>query len=187
MKHHPLPPAFLQNTVIALLPVRDQETITGDLLEAYAERHHTNGPVSANLWYARQTMSLLPRAAFAAYSATPGLTFLCCFTALCGAWLGTMDILLRHHDLLYHESIAGLIIGQALLTLAMLPLRRFAWLPWAAALGGAAIAWLGGSALVAVLRGDHTFEGYILIIALLLVVQAALTWRAMLRHNLANA
>jgi hypothetical protein len=179
---HPAPPAFLQNTLVALLSSRDQESIPGDLLEAYAERRRTRGAFAANVWFALQTASFAPRAAMTAYGRTPGLAGLCCFTAACGTWLGTMSMLLRHGNLLQQLLIAGLIIGQALLTLVMLPLRRLAWLRWAAALGGIAITWLGGSALIAVIRGDHSFEGYILLIALLLVIQAALTWRALLRR-----
>jgi hypothetical protein len=97
-----------------------------------------------------------------------------------------MDILHGEHNLLYHESIAGIIVGQALLTLFMLPMRRIATVRWAAAVGAIAIMWLGGSAFVAVLRGNHSFEGYILIIAVLLVVQAALTWRTLLRRQPAS-
>ncbi len=183
----PAPPAFLQQILLALLAPRDQESVSGDLLEAYAERRGTSGALSANLWYARQALSLVPHAAWAAYGRTPTLVLLCCFTAACGAWLGTMDILLHHHDLLYHESISGLIVGQALLTLVTLPLRRIASLRWAAAIGGAAILWLGSSALIKMLRGDHSFEGYILIIAFLLVVQAGMTWRTLLRRQVASA
>jgi hypothetical protein len=51
----------------------------------------------------------------------------------------------------------------------------------AAMLGGAAVTWLGASAWYATLHDPH-MEGYILIIAALLIVQAALTWRAMLRR-----
>ncbi|HEX5284796.1 MAG TPA: hypothetical protein VFW30_11815 [Bryocella sp.] len=181
------PPALLQHVLLALLSPRDQETVAGDLLEAYAERRGRDGALRANAWLALQTASFAPRAAMTAYGEAPGLTGLCCFTAACGCWLGTMDILLHHHNLLYHESIAGLIVGQALLTLVMLPLRRSALLRWAAALGAVAILWLGGSALVSMLRGNHSWEGYILIIAALLVVQAALTWRALLRRQLASA
>jgi hypothetical protein len=182
----PTPPLFLQHIVLALLSPRDQETVAGDLLEAYAERRGSHAALSANLWYGRQALSLVPRAAAAAYGRTPALVFICCFTALCGAWLGTMDILLHHHNLLYHESIAGLIVGQALLTMLTLPLRRVLGFRIAAILGAAAIAWLGGNALVAVARGDHSFEGYILIISILLIIQAGLTWRAMLRRRAAT-
>lgn len=183
----PAPPVSLQRLVSALLPTRDQESVTGDLLEAYAERFRASGALAANLWYARQAASFLPRAASTAYRRTPGLVSLCCFTAACGTWLGTMGILLHDPHLLYDGSIAALIVGQALLTLVMLPLRRIAWLRWAAALGAIAIAWRGGSALVALVRGDHSFEGYILIIAFLLVVQASLTWRTLLRRQSATA
>jgi len=78
-------------------------------------------------------------------------------------------------------------VGQALLTLLMLPLRRLTSLRWTAAIGGIAIAWLGGRALIGVVRGDHSFEGYILIIALLLVIQAALTWSTLLKRPAAIA
>jgi hypothetical protein len=182
----PAPPLFLQHVLVALLSPRDQETIAGDLLEAYAERSRTSGKISANLWYARQAASFLPRAATMAYKRTPGLVFLSCFTAACGAWLGTMDILLHHHNLLYHESIAGLIVGQALLTLVSLPLQRLPWLRWAALLGGVAVTWLGASALLATLHSTDV-EGYILVIAAMLILQAALTWRAMLRRRPATA
>lgn len=179
-----LPPVFLQSLLHALLPVRDQETVFGDLLEAYVERRRRDGFFSANAWYALQAASFAPRAALTAYGKTPALAGLCCFTAMCGAWLGTMSILLGHGNVLEQEAIAGLILGQALLTLVMLPLRRIAWLRWAAALGAVAIMWRGGSALVSMLRGDHSWEGYILIIAFLLVIQAALTWLTLLRPPL---
>lgn len=182
----PAPPKSLQHVLLALLSQRDQETIAGDLLEAYAERRNIRGTFASNLWYAAQVSSFVPFAAASAYRRTPGLVFLCCFTAACGAWLGTMGILHHHHNP-RGESIAGLIVGQAMLTLLMLPLRRIASLRWAAALGAAAIFWVGGSALLSMLRGNHSWEGYILIIAFLLVIQAALTWRALLRRQPAAA
>lgn len=177
-----MPPAFLQHFVLALLPARDQQTVAGDLLESYAEHHRNHGGASADLWYMRQALSLIPRAAAAAYRRTPGLALLCGFTAACGCWLGTMSILRGHGNVVTQELIAGLIVAQGMLTLIVLPLRRIASLRWAAALGALAVLWLGGNALIAVARGNHSFEGYILIIALLLVIQAALTWRALLRR-----
>ena len=181
MKRH-TPPAVFQHLVHALVAARDQETIAGDLLEAYAERCD-RGSLAADLWYLRNAVSLAPRAAARAYVAAPALVLLCCFSALCAAWLGTMSLLLRHGNLLQQESIAGLIFGQAMLTLIMLPLRRLRWLRWAAALGAAAISWLGGSAFLAVARGDHSFEGYILLISLLLIIQAGMTWSHLLRKR----
>lgn len=182
----PAPPVILQHLVLALLSARDQETISGDLLEAYSERQRRNGRLAANLWYARQAISFIPRAVFAACSATPGLVFLCCFTALCGAWLGTMDIRLHHPHLLRHECISGLIVGQGLLTLLSLPLRHFRWMRWAAMAGGVAVTCLGARALLSTLNSTD-IEGYILIIAAMLILQAALTWRTMLRRNAAAA
>lgn len=180
------PPAFLQHLVVALLPARDQETVSGDLLEGYAERC-TRGVANANLWYLRQALSLVPRSASHAYVGAPALVLLCCFTAACALWLGTMSILLRHGNVLQQEAIAAIILGQALLTLVMLPLRRIRSLRWAASIGAAAITWLGGSAFFAVARGDHSFEGYILLISLLLVVQAGMTWSDLLRQRPAHA
>lgn len=185
--NHPQPPLLLQNLLQAFLPARDQETVFGDLLEAYAERRHHNRAFRANLWFALQTVSFAPRGTLAALAQEPRLVFFCSFTSACGAWLGTMDVLLHHPNLLRHETIAGLIVGQGLLTLLTLPLFRFRLLRWLVFTGTLAVTWLGGKALVAVVRGDYSFDGYILIIAAALIVQAALTWRALLRHQAASA
>lgn len=66
------------------------------------------------------------------------------------------------------------------------PLAGMAVLRWAALAGGVAVTWLGGSALIATLHSND-MEGYILVIAALLIVQAVLTWRALLRRGPAVA
>lgn len=173
-----LPPPFLRSALLCVTADRSRETIDGDLIEAYADRRAASGASSANVWYARQVFSLALHAFPAQQKTALALMLLCGFTALCGAWLGTMDILLRHSNLLQHETIASLIVGQALLTLIALPFRRWAPLKGFALLGTLAVSCLGVRALWFTLRGADT-EGYILIIATLLLVQSALTWQVL--------
>jgi hypothetical protein len=85
-----------------------------------------------------------------------------------------MDLILRHPGYAQREWIAVLIVGQAALTLAALHLRRLPWLRPLAMVGCAAIAWLASHALWAAINGTN-FEGYILLISLGLLMQAALT------------
>ena len=158
------PPALLQLILLALVPTRDAETIGGDMMEAYAERQRCAGRAAANAWYARQVVSFLPHSCAIAYRRAPVLVSLCCFTALCGLWLGTMDVVLGHSHLALHEAIAGLIVGQGLLTMLALPLRGVPVLRWCALLGALAVTYLGGSALWATLHSRDT-EGYILLIS----------------------
>jgi len=114
------------------------------------------------------------------------LALVCVFTALAGAWLGTMDLLLRHPGYGQREIIAATIVLQALLTLCVL-LAGAAGILRIVALGGSAgILYLGIGALISVLRGIH-FEGYILLIALALILQATLTILSLRRRSTPSA
>jgi len=70
--------------------------------------------------------------------------------------------------------IAATIVSQASLTLAALRLHRYRTLRVIAMVGSVAILWLAGIALKATIGGAH-LEGYVLLIALALIVQAVLT------------
>ena len=170
-----LPPSWLEHMLRLFLSPRDRETISGDLLETYREEKlPANGRRRANVWYARQVLSLAPRAVLLNAPIRPALGLLCSFTALCGLWLGFMDVYLRHPNIAWHEAIAGTIVGQALLTMAGLRFRRSRGLRVAISAGCVAILWLSFVAVHGVLTSSD-FEGYILLIGLLLMVQVCLT------------
>ena len=116
----------------------------------------------------RQVLSFLPQ------RLGPVLKLICIFTFTSGTWLGLMDLRLRHPGYLQREWIAGLIVGQAAMTLLVLGRRGPGWLRFVALAGCVGILSLAAHALVGVVTGAN-FEGYILLIALALVVQAALT------------
>jgi hypothetical protein len=62
------PPRWAENLLRRLAGPRDQDTISGDLLEEYRERFLSAGVLRAKLWYFRQLLSFLtlPRLAVAA-------------------------------------------------------------------------------------------------------------------------
>lgn len=165
------PPPFLERMLLLLLAPRDRDTISGDLHEAFTDLLAHRGRLVATLWYARQLLSLTPRRLFGVESI---LALLCAFSAMAGAWLGTMDLILQHPGYGRRELIAGTIVAQALLTLALLLLPRGGSLRPFAALGCLPILGLFGTVLIGVLHGAD-IEGYVLLIALILLVQAMLT------------
>lgn len=167
----------LERLLRGLLPERDRETVVGDLLEEVQAKVEELGAFRAWLWYARQIVSFVPRCVMGAWEQRPVLSVLCLFTALCALWLGGMDLRLRHPGYVGQMGIAGLILAEAMLTLAGLAFR-FRWLRHVARVGTLGILWLAGRALAGVVTGANP-EGYILLIALALVVQSALTWRSM--------
>lgn len=174
------PPFVLERALAALLPARDREAIAGDLREAYADLESERGTRAANSWYLRQLLSLAPRALLHAAPVGFVLACICAFTALCGTWLGAMDIILRHPHIAGHELIAGIIVVQAILTLTTLSFQRLPALRPVVAAGCFALSVLAAIAIHGVLTDPH-FEGYILLIALALILQAALTLLAFAR------
>ncbi len=163
------PPLWMERLLKFLLPERDREAVTGDLYEEFCEEKAPRlGAVRARFWYMRQVLSFVPQRLGWA------LKLICLFTLQCGAWLGLMDLRLRHPGYVGREGIAGLIVGQAAITLIVLNRRGPGWLRFVALAGCVGILSLSAKALVGVITGAN-FEGYILLIALALVVQAALT------------
>ena len=169
------PPRSLERFLSLLLPTRDRDTVVGDLHEAYIDRLSQNGLHRADLWYGRQVLSFLPRRVGTSPASSAVLACLCSFTALAGVWLGAMDLLLEHPGYAAREIIAGTIVCQALLTLLALRLRGSLWPRIAPLLGCVPILVLAAKALRGALHNPAHFEGYILLIALGLVLQAALT------------
>jgi hypothetical protein len=137
------PPKWMERLLKSLLHERHREAVAGDLYEEFCEvKIPQMGVIRARLWYLGQTPSFIPQRL-----ALP-LNLLCFFTLSSGTWLGIMDLRLRHPGYAGRELIAGLIVGQAALTLAALLSRGLGWLRLLALAGCAAIVWLALHALV---------------------------------------
>lgn len=165
------PPAWMEHLLRTFLPRADRETVAGDLREEFHDRTSAHGNTRAKLWYLRQALSFAPRGIAVALGDSPVLPLLCAFTGLCAFWLGAMDLRLGHPS--SQVGIAISIASQALVTVAALRLR-YKVLRYLAMIGCVTMFWLAGKALLGVIRG-YNFEGYILIIALLLAIQSVLT------------
>jgi hypothetical protein len=168
-----VPPRWLETALLSLLSARDRETIAGDLQEEFSEcKVDQLGKFRACLWYARQTSSFVPRRIMAMSGKQMVLMGCSLITGASGLWLGLMDFLLKHPGYLSRELIAGAIVGEAMVTIAalLLPWTGFRWLAIA---GCIPMYWLAVTATRAMLRGNHP-EGYVLLIALILVVQSSL-------------
>ena len=148
---------------------------SGDLLEEFEEQVRVRGSqTGAIIWYLGQILSFVPAWIGSQSALRPLLLSLCTFTALAGLWLGAMGLRLRHPGYVEGEVISGIIVGQALLTIAALQFRRIPILLHLSAVGCLALLWLAGKALKGIIDGSN-FEGYILLIALALAVQAVFT------------
>lgn len=163
------PPLWMEKLLKSILPERDREAVSGDLYEEFCEEIVPRlGAARARFWYMRQVLSFIPQ------RLAPALQLICIFTLMSGTWLGLMELRLRHPGYLSREWIAGLIVGQAAITLIVLNRLGPTWLRFVALAGCIGILCLSAKALAGVITGTN-FEGYILLIALALVLQAALT------------
>jgi hypothetical protein len=179
------PPYFLDRLLLFLLSPRDRETVSGDLFEEFLEvKLPELGSFRAGLWYMRQVLSFVPARATAVLQ--PTLKLVCFCTALAGGWLGMMDLLLRHPGYGSQTAIAATIVSQALLTLAALRFSRSGGLRAVAMLGSLTVLWIAVRALKTAFVGAH-FEGYVLLIALALIVQILLTLFTLPRARLPDS
>ncbi len=185
------PPPWAEQLLESLLPVRDRQTITGDLREEYLEAIlPTTRPLRADLWYLRQLASIASRSLASHFFTSRSLAMhgilltplllASLWTSICGVWLATMESILQHPG--YPTRIA-IALGVALIGLATI-LSRFLhlstrgerWL-WIAAV---ALIALGGYAFVNNLLTSH-FEGFVFLLSLSFILQgflmlAALGW-----------
>lgn len=167
------PPAWMERLLQLFLSPRDRDTVPGDLYEEFRLTKVSElGRFRARLWYLRQVASFAPRSLGSLFVQPRALALLCGFTALCGAWLGAMDLRLHHPR--FQVAIAATIVLQGLLTLSALRYRMSLPLRALAMLGCCGPFYLAARALAGILRGAD-YEGYILLIALALLVQALLT------------
>jgi hypothetical protein len=168
------PPRWAEFVLERLLADSDWQTVTGDLREEYTEAILPHlGPLRANLWYLRQVLSLAPRGV-SRQDRTRGVLFLASvFTSTCGCWLAVMEWLLAHPGYLLRScedlSIALVSFGTIIALFLHLGIRIERWL-WAAAV---ALITVAARALVHNARSTH-FEGFVLLISLVLLVQSTL-------------
>ncbi len=169
------PPRWLELILLRVLPERDRQTVSGDLLEEFQEQLRVRGSrLRAIIWYTRQIVSFVPAWLGFQSKLRYLLLSLCSFTALSGLWLGAMGLRLKHPGYVEGEVISVIIVSQALLTIAALWLRRIPVLLDLSAIGCVTLFWLAGKALKGIIDGSN-LEGYVLLIALALVVQAIST------------
>ncbi len=170
------PPRWLEKILLFVLPERDRQTISGDLLEEFEEQARVReSQLGATIWYVREILSFVP--GWLGHSVPPLrplLLSLCSFTMLCGLWLGAMGLRLRHPGYAEGEVISGIIVTQALLTIAAPRFRRISILRNLSVIGCLPLFWLASKALKGIIDGSN-FEGYILLIALALLIQAVFT------------
>jgi hypothetical protein len=170
-------PCWMEPILLLTLPPRTRESVAGDLHEEFHARLLQSGRLRANFWYARQVVSFLPHHAAAVFARSPALMMMCGFAGLCGLWLGAMGLRHPHPGLVESELISLIIVLQAAITIVALCYRPVTFVRRFSVCGTVGLAWLAWKALVGTLRGAH-FEGYILLIAILLLVQAVLTMRS---------
>jgi hypothetical protein len=179
------PPKWLERILLWSLPVRDRETISGDLLEEYREEQLPRlGTLRANVWYLRQSVSFVSVHSVGGPPMKTALTCMSVFTAVAGVWLAVMENVLKHAGYAERSAIAACIVIQGLATLFWL-VRDGGTIFRALILAGAAgVMLLGASAVKRILAAPH-FEGFVLLIGSALVVEGVLVFVAVLqaRHG----
>ena len=121
--NHQGPPRWAEFLLKRLLPVRDRETVTGDLHEDYAEFMVPQfGRLRANFWYLHQISSIARRCIGEGGTMTKLLSLTSAVTLLCGCWLAFMEVLLRHPGFAARSAVALLIAAAGLATLLVLSL-----------------------------------------------------------------
>ncbi|HEV2701275.1 MAG TPA: hypothetical protein VGV09_06575 [Steroidobacteraceae bacterium] len=168
----PLP--WLEGVLRWCLPPRDRETVSGDLLEEYRETQLPQlGPVWANIWYLRQLFGFLAVRSFGGSAMKSTLTWMCVATTLAGAWLAVMETVLKHPGFAGRSTIAACIVIQGIATVLCLMLHGRSIFRLLVLAGAVGIAVLGAAAVIRILNAAH-FEGFVLVIGAMLVVQGVL-------------
>jgi len=168
---HDAPPRWLEKLLLQCLPVRNRESISGDLLEEYRQVQVPRlGPMRANLWYLRQLISFLVAGTFGGSNMRASLTWISVLTALAGVWLAVMEHLLKHPGYAARSAIAAYIVIQGLATVLFLVWHGHPILRFLVQAGAVSVVVLGASAIIRIVNAAH-FEGFVLIIGAALIVQ----------------
>ena len=177
------PPRWLERMLLWCLPVRDRETISGDLLEEYREVQLPDlGSMRAGVWYLRQWVSFLSVRCFGGSPVQACLTWMSVFTTTAGVWLALVENIQRHAGYGERTAIATCIAVHGLATVLCLVLDGrsvFRTLVLTGALGAVL---LGSSAIKRILDSQH-FEGFVLVIGAALIVQGILALVLLLRAH----
>lgn len=175
------PPVWIEWLLAHILPPRDRETISGDLLEEYREEQLPRlGRGRANLWYLNQSISFLSVRSLGGPPMKMALTWMSVFIAVAGGWLAFMEYMLKHSGYGQRMGIGAGIAVQGIATLLLLLVdgrSLFRKVILAGALGGM---FLGLSAIKRVLNSQH-FEGFVVLIGSALIIQGLLTLAVVLR------
>jgi hypothetical protein len=168
------PPSWAEALLERLLSAHERETVVGDLREEYTESVVVlRGRLLADLWYLRQIWSFVTRRLFQKRMEGQMLHAISFFTFACASWLATMEMLLRHHGyelrIVIALCIALISLATILGRLAPMEGRNEGW-RWAGAL---VLIGIGGQAFLHNVRAAH-FEGFVVVISLVLVVQGVL-------------
>jgi hypothetical protein len=117
----------------------------------------------------------------------PLLNGLCWLTIAASVWLGVMFVALHRPGYEYGAGMAALFVVQSLLAMAVTGpwLTGVSW-RMAALPGAAGLAWAGVSAVAQNLSGPH-FEGYAVVIGVLLALQGLLTIGSVVTATLASS
>jgi hypothetical protein len=175
------PPRWLERMLLHFLPARDRETISGDLLEEYREEQVPRlGSLRANVWYLRQTLSLISVWDLLGPSLKGPLMGISIFTAAAGVWLAVMENILKHTGYTGRTVIAACMAMQGVATL-LLPMLDGRLIFRALLVAGAvALGLFGATAVERIMKTPH-FEGFVLVIGSALVAQGVLTVVVVLR------
>jgi len=169
------PPWLLERMLMSFLPVRDRETISGDLFEEYRQEQVPRvGSLRANIWYVRQVISFLSIRSFGGLPKKAGLTCTSLFTAGIGCWLMAMEQILRHSGYAQRTAIATCITLQGLGTLLVLMFGVGSISRAVVTLSAMSLAVFGAFSIERILQSQH-FEGFVLIIGFGLIAQGLMT------------
>ena len=174
------PPQWLERILVHLLPARDRETISGDLLEEYREHQSRSGVLRTNLWYLRQVLSLMPFWDLVGPSLSRLLMGTTVFVVVAGVWLGVMENILKHAGYPQRTLLAATIVFQGVATLLRPWLGRLLMFRVLLVTGATALAIFGAAAIRRILAAPH-FEGFVLLIGFALAVQGLLTLAVVFR------
>jgi len=166
-----------------LLHEGTRETIVGDLREEFVEGiEPRRGRLRAQWWYVRQVAGFIPWFAREGGGMGKVLMALSAVVLACACWLAVMETILRHEG--YAVRIAealgiGAICAATILVKMLhagLVVERWLWL------GAGTLIVLGATAFLHNERAAH-FEGFVMVISLLLLTQGELMLATMGRRN----